>query len=170
MEPTKATVKDLQTKLSAAQQKLTDWRATYSVSATLEGWIPGSFENLGSWHSVPDMPKQTKDEPFPAREATFPLFALFPDPKILKHSAQGRNIYFGVVPTSSLDTDRFGVHVLTATPLMNIVALSGATRSIARRPTEARLPWRDCLERSDRNLQARFGHGSDRHQQSPHHD
>jgi len=36
-----ATVKDLQTKLSAAQQKLTDWRATYSVSATLEGWIPG---------------------------------------------------------------------------------------------------------------------------------
>ncbi|HEX3145205.1 MAG TPA: hypothetical protein VHQ64_14630 [Pyrinomonadaceae bacterium] len=102
-------VKDLQTKLSTAQKKLTDWRATYQVTATLEGWIPGKFENIGSWQAVEGTPKQTHSKPFPTDEATFPLFALFPDPKIPGHSARGRNIYFGVVPTSSLDTDQFGV-------------------------------------------------------------
>ena len=37
-----------------------------------------------------------------------PLFAIFPDPNIPDHSALGKNIYFGVVPTSSLDTDGRG--------------------------------------------------------------
>lgn len=99
----------LSTQLNAAQQKLVDWRTQYNVSATLEGWIPGPFENIGSWESVEDTPQQTKAAPFPNKEATFPAFALFPDPNIPNHSAKGRLIYFGVVPTSSLDTDQFGV-------------------------------------------------------------
>lgn len=102
-------VKDFSTQLSVAQKKLVDWRAKYNVSGQLEGWVPGEFENIGSWKVVEDTPKQTKDKPFPADEATFPLFALFPDPKVPTHSAQGKNIYFGVVPTSSLDTDQYGV-------------------------------------------------------------
>lgn len=102
------TVKNLQAKLITAQQKLVDWRAKYNVSGQLEGWVPDKFEHIGSWKPVADTPKQTTDKPFPADEATFPAFALFPDPKIPNHSAKGRTIYFGVVPTSSLDTDRTG--------------------------------------------------------------
>ncbi|MFN0122740.1 MAG: hypothetical protein ACKV2V_19755, partial [Blastocatellia bacterium] len=41
-------------------------------------------------------------------ESSFPLYHLFPDPNIPNHSAKGKNIYFGVVPATSLDTDATG--------------------------------------------------------------
>lgn len=94
--------------LLEAQKKYVAWRTKYNVTSTLEGWIPGDFEHIGSWQTVEETPKQTASEPFPKRESTFPAFALFPDPQIPKHSAAGRTIYFGVVPTTSLDTDSFG--------------------------------------------------------------
>ncbi len=55
-----------------------------------------------------ETPQQAKGESFPRDEAWFPLFALFADPNIPKHSARNKTIYFGVVPTSTLDTDQFG--------------------------------------------------------------
>lgn len=102
-------IKVAETSLAVAQKKLVDWRLKHNVTGALQGWIPGDFENIGSWKTVAETPKQTPVEPFPAGESTFPLFALFPDPKIANHSAAGRTIYFGVVPTNSLDTDGHGV-------------------------------------------------------------
>ena len=101
-------VQTAQTSVATAQQKLVDWRGKYGVTAVLQGWIPGEFEHIGSWQTVEEKPAQTAKEPFPAKESYFPSFALFPDPKIPKHSAAGKTIYFGVVPTSSLDTDAYG--------------------------------------------------------------
>jgi len=113
------TLKDLELKAAQQQQKLANWKKTFGVTSRLEGWIPEfiaqagdakkqPLENVGSWQQVEEIPQQTKHEEFPRDEAFFPLFALFPDPNIPKHSARGKNMYFGVVPTSSLDTDQFG--------------------------------------------------------------
>jgi hypothetical protein len=95
-------LKNLELQLEAAHQKLAAWRVKHGVTSVHEGWIPGSFENIGSWQNVDETPQQIT-------ESIFPLFTLFPDPNNQKHSAKGKNIYFGVAPTSSLDTDEFGV-------------------------------------------------------------
>lgn len=101
-------VQTAQTALATAQQKLVDWRTKYNITALLQGWIPGDFEHIGSWQKVAETLSQTGAEPFPANESYFPAFALFPDPNVPKHSATGRTIYFGAVPTTSLDTDATG--------------------------------------------------------------
>ena len=88
-------------KLAAAREELGQWRDSNGVTAILEGWIPGPFENIGSWQIVEETPQQIV-------ESTMPLFAVFPDPNIPDHSALGKNIYFGAAPTSSLDTDGRG--------------------------------------------------------------
>jgi len=90
-----------QSKLAAAREELRQWRDANGVTPILEGWIPGPFEKIGAWQIVEETPQQLV-------EATFPLFALFPDPNVLDHSARGKNIYFGLVPTSSLETDGRG--------------------------------------------------------------
>jgi hypothetical protein len=88
-------------KLAAARQELSQWRDANGVTSILEGWIPGPFEKIGSWQIVEESPQQIV-------ESASPLFAVFPDPNIPDHSALGKNIYFGAVPTSSLDTDGHG--------------------------------------------------------------
>lgn len=92
---------ELRTQLEAARQALFQWKDASGVVPILEGWTPGPFENIGSWQIVEEKPQQTV-------ESIFPLYALFPDPNILDHGARGKNIYFGALPTSSLDTDERG--------------------------------------------------------------
>ena len=114
-------LKSLEDQRAQQKEKLEQWRKEFAVTTRLEGWIPhfiqqaGANEkqpvdNVGSWQPVEETPQQLKGEEFPGDEAFFPLFALFPDPNIPKHSARNRNIYFGVVPTTSLDTDHFGAN------------------------------------------------------------
>ena len=88
-------------KLAAAREELGQWKDINGVTSILEGWIPGPFEKIGSWQIVEETPQQIV-------ESAMPLFAVFPDPNIPDHSALGKNIYFGAVPTSSLDTDGRG--------------------------------------------------------------
>lgn len=112
-------LKDLEFQRAFEESKLADWKKQYGVITKLEGWIPTFFdqpgasekqplENVGSWQTVEETPQPLKGEAFPKDEASFPLFALFPDPNIPKHSGKGRNIYFGPVPASSFDTDQSG--------------------------------------------------------------
>lgn len=96
-----ANLKAAKEKLRAAREELGQWRDSNGVTAILEGWIPGPFENIGSWQIVEETPQQIV-------ESAGPLFAVFPDPNIPDHSALGKNIYFGAVPTSSLETDGRG--------------------------------------------------------------
>ena len=84
-------------RLAAAREELGQWRDINGVTSILEGWIPGPFENIGSWQIVEETPQQIV-------ESAMPLFAIFPDPNVPDHSALGKNIYFGTVPTSSLET------------------------------------------------------------------
>ena len=92
---------ELHAELLTARQELRQWKDVNGVTPIHEGWVPGEFDNIGSWQLVEESPQ-------PLTESTFPLYPLFPDPNVPDHSGHGRNIYFGVVPTSSLDTDSHG--------------------------------------------------------------
>jgi hypothetical protein len=96
-----AKLHDLHGRLADARDEIVKWKDAAGVVQIQEGWVPSEFENIGSWRYVEDSPAETP-------EATYPLYHLFPDPNVPDHSAKGRNIYFGVVPTSSLDTDERG--------------------------------------------------------------
>lgn len=95
-------VAELKSQLAAVRQQVVAWKEANGVASVHEGWMPSQFEHIGSWQLVEESPQQIQ-------EATYPLFALFPDPNMVGHTAAGKNIYFGVVPTSSHDTDARGV-------------------------------------------------------------
>lgn len=67
----------------------------------LEGWVPSEHDGIGSWQVV-------GEEPCELLERTYPLYPLVPDPTAADHSGEGATLYFGLVPTSSLDTDAWG--------------------------------------------------------------
>lgn len=73
----------------------------HQVQTVLQGWVPSGFDRIGSWQEVPERPQAIT-------ETIHPLYPLIPDPRLAKHAGKGRNIYFGVVPTGSADTDSSG--------------------------------------------------------------
>jgi hypothetical protein len=87
--------------LATARQDLKTWADDSGIVPVHEGWVKGAFPNIGAWQVVEEAPQELA-------ESVFPLYPLFPDPNIPDHSARGKNIYFGVVPTSSHDTDGRG--------------------------------------------------------------
>lgn len=81
--------------------KVVRWATKYGVALRLEGWRR-LRDGIGQWIDVEETPAAA------AVEEVLPLYPLIPDPREAKHSGKGRTIYFGVVPTSSADTDEFG--------------------------------------------------------------
>jgi len=72
------------------------------VMLQLQGWIPSSFDRVGNWQPIEETPAVTNTE------TIHPLYPLIPDPRLAKHAGKGHNIYFGVIPTGSADTDDLG--------------------------------------------------------------
>ncbi|MGB7922546.1 MAG: hypothetical protein WCF57_04820 [Pyrinomonadaceae bacterium] len=87
-------------KLNYEKANLDAWAAKYGVAVQLQGWRT-LRDRVGQWVKV-------EEKPAVLTEQVFPLYPLIPDPRELLHSAKGRNIYFGLVPTGSADTDDFG--------------------------------------------------------------
>jgi hypothetical protein len=81
--------------------RLLEWATAYGVSLRLQGWRQIS-DGIGEWFDVADAPQKKIEE------QVFRLCPLIPDPRDQKHSAKGRTIYFGAVPTGSSDTNKFG--------------------------------------------------------------
>ena len=79
--------------------KLTALVAKHRISFSLQGWIPEG--DTGRWDGVDDCPQEV-------REDVLPLYPLIPDPNAPLHSAHGRSIYFGVLPTGNSDVDQRG--------------------------------------------------------------
>lgn len=92
---------DVAGELGELRARLKTWADDAGVQSVHEGWVPGAFPNVGSWEIV-------EDEPAALSEAVFPLYRLVANPDVAGHDAEGSTLYFGVVPTSSLDTTRFG--------------------------------------------------------------
>jgi len=91
----------LAAQLSSKRAELQRWKDDNGVLSVQEGWIPGKFDKVGSWAIV-------EDAPATITESYLPLYPLFANPDIPGHDAEGKTIYFGVLPTSSLDTDEAG--------------------------------------------------------------
>lgn len=87
--------------LKVERSRVVRWAHKYGISLRVQGWKQ-IRQGIGEWTDVLEMPAAT------IAEQTFPLYPLIPDPRETKHSAKGRTIYFGVVPTGSSDTDEFG--------------------------------------------------------------
>jgi hypothetical protein len=92
---------ELRARLADARQELVLWKSASGAVPVLEGWVPTRFKNVGAWQVVDETPQDVT-------EASFPLYQLFPSPTDPEHSAQGKNIYYGVVPTSGHDVDANG--------------------------------------------------------------
>lgn len=83
---------------------------THNIRTELQGWVPGGEATLGDWIDVDAYPETIE-------ELVVPLYPLIADPTKADHSAAGRTIWFGVVTTSSNDTNtasepRFSDNVL----------------------------------------------------------
>jgi hypothetical protein len=74
----------------------------FGVVSELQGWIPSSFDRIGSWQKVEEKPAVNNTE------LIYPLYPLIPDPRLPLHAGKGRTIYFGVAPTGSANTDDNG--------------------------------------------------------------
>jgi hypothetical protein len=76
--------------------------AEYGISVELQGWIPSpDLKGVGAWQKVEETPASIT-------EHIFQLFPLIPDPRIRNFSGGKRTIYYGVLPVSSSDVDKFG--------------------------------------------------------------
>lgn len=86
----------------AARSELVGLEATGQIRQVLEGWVPSEFQGVGAWTEVEAAPQDL------AGEAIWPLYPLIADPKVTDHSAEGRSLWFGVLPATSSDLDAAG--------------------------------------------------------------
>jgi hypothetical protein len=97
----KPSLAQLTAKRAELHTQLQAWRSASGAHWVREGWIPGERERIGSWQVV-------EDEPQDLVEHVVPMWPLFADPAKPGHDATGRTIFYGVLPTASLDTDTYG--------------------------------------------------------------
>ena len=96
--PARAALSD---QLAAKRAELLAWKDDNGVLSINEGWVPSGFDKVGAWQIVDEEPQEVA-------ESYFSLRPLFANPEIPNHDASGRTIFFGVLPTSSMDTDAGG--------------------------------------------------------------
>jgi len=85
----------------AARANLLDWAERIGAVSLVEGWFPGERDKIGNWRSV-------KERPGKIAESTYPLYPVIPAPADTGNPAQGRTIWFGIVPASSAEHDERG--------------------------------------------------------------
>lgn len=95
-----------------AQQRagLDAWFRAHGVGVAIDGWFPTLQEGrpsplYGDWRPLDDT-QQLAD--VTSGEQTYPLFPLVPDPRDPAHDAAGRTLFYGNVPTASLQHDTSG--------------------------------------------------------------
>jgi hypothetical protein len=92
----------LEEELGDLERQLSRVVAAGGLGLTLQGWFPGEDPDQGAWRAVAPAPDAL------AGERTYPLYPLVPDPAEHRHTAAGRTLYFGVVPTGDRAQDATG--------------------------------------------------------------
>lgn len=82
-------------------ERLEEIAAESGVIRASQGWQPGEHPGIGAWVDVDETPQELDEE-------VLPLYPLIPDPAEPDHSAAGKTLFFGVVPTMSSDVDELG--------------------------------------------------------------
>lgn len=84
--------------LTAKQEALA---AEIGTIELVEGWIPDAHAEFGRWRPVANAPEVLE-------EAKFPLYPLIPGPDASDNPANGRSVWYGLVPTATRETTRQG--------------------------------------------------------------
>jgi hypothetical protein len=91
----------LRVELEDRRQDLRKLAGDYGVRLEVQGWLPSPHGGFGEWREVAEEPEKIE-------ESFFPLYPLVADPADLKHSAKGKTLYYGLLPTGSRDLDAAG--------------------------------------------------------------
>jgi len=86
-----------QAALGEARARLEAWQVERGVRAFKEGWFAGEHEGTGEWRELADEAPQVLQEPW------IRLFPLVADARNPRHSARGRALYYGIVPTAAFE-------------------------------------------------------------------
>lgn len=74
----------------------------HDITAQRQGWVPSDNDAaIGNWQAVESQPTRVT-------EKVYPLYPLEPDPSRTDHSAYGKTLFFGLVPTGGSDIDSQG--------------------------------------------------------------
>lgn len=102
-------------KLEEARTALAKWYSDHHIGVKIEGWFPimvagRPSTTFGEWRELNEAAQQGEiwrgdDQP---SEHTYPMFSLVPDAREPHHDAAGRTMYYGIVPTTSLQHDMQG--------------------------------------------------------------
>jgi len=110
-----ALVQRQQMQLDQARLDLADWYQAHGISVKVEGWFPlmangRPSTTFGEWRALDEAQQvgETWQGDGQSSEHTYPMFALVPDPREPHHDAAGRTMYYGIVPTTSLQHDALG--------------------------------------------------------------
>ena len=89
-------------KLKQSEAQLQDFIQVNNIKAALQGWVvDGDDEQLGEWNEVEATPQTIV-------EKVYPLYPLVPLPDDHQHSAAGKSMWFGLIPTATADLDKQG--------------------------------------------------------------
>lgn len=95
-------LRNLQEQLQASVAEQQEFILANNVRAQRQGWIPTSADAaVGQWREVAAKPQVIS-------EKIYPLYPLQGDPRDAGHSARGKSLWFGLVPTASSDMDTQG--------------------------------------------------------------
>lgn len=93
---------NLQAQLQSSVVEIQDFVVANNLSAQRQGWIPTVNDAaIGRWQAVEPRPQVIS-------EKIYPLYPLQQDPRDTGHSAKGKTLWFGLVPTGSSDLDTQG--------------------------------------------------------------
>jgi hypothetical protein len=99
------TRKSIEERVTLERARFDDWILRFKIAPQLQGWFPSpdGFNKVGCWGPVDETPADI------GSESSFPLYPLIPDPTVTPpHDGTFGTIYFGVLPTSSHDSDDQG--------------------------------------------------------------
>lgn len=86
-------IEDLGRQLGQLRQQIQTAVAAPQIKLREEGWLASLHAGVGAWGQVDAAPQDL------GAEVRWPLFALTPDPALTEHSAAGRSIWYGLIPT-----------------------------------------------------------------------
>ncbi len=104
----------LKSQLEASEAELQQFIREHRIELQLQGWIPSTKnQTVGHWEAVEAKPQTIE-------EKVYPLYPVIADPTNPDHSAKGKTLWFGLVPTGSSDTDSDGIPQFDETDLYQI--------------------------------------------------
>lgn len=91
-----------QAELQASLDDLQVFIDVNDIAAQRQGWVPTENDAaIGNWQAI-------DSQPHTLTEKVYPLYPLAPDPEQTDHSAHGKTLWFGLVPTGGNDIDSQG--------------------------------------------------------------